>query len=209
MAPWDAMVALVEAGLDSAAFPVLAAVPRGALRLHSDTRSALAAFDECAAHQGARAAQATLDAYLGGRQVPDDLMLDTHMWVTSLPEGLEVQGYLSASLTNLKVLPDGLKVGGDLRVDFSDLVSLPRGLVVGGRLDLMNQPSWDGEIPEDARIGGCVFTDRAHGVTLAEWRAKFPEGEGAVPHERRAITCTRNPDGSFSFGGAEDAFLDF
>jgi hypothetical protein len=82
-------------------------------------------------------------------------------WLTSLPDGLRVDGYLGLNETGLR--------------------SLPRGLRVEGNLTLFDAPAWDGRIPEDTEVGGTVYTEwGADGIplgpTLAEWRARYPHG---------------------------------
>lgn len=56
--------------------------------------------------------------------------------LTSLPDGLQVGGYLNLyGCTNLTSLPDGLKVNGSLNLEgCTSLTSLPGGLQVGGDL---------------------------------------------------------------------------
>ena len=62
--------------------------------------------------------------------------------ITSLPEGLQVEGSLYLSrCTSLTSLPDGLQVGGSLSLSRCiNLTSLPEGLQVGGDLFVANTP---------------------------------------------------------------------
>ena len=58
--------------------------------------------------------------------------------ITSLPEGLKVNGYLNLyGCKYLKSLPKGLEVGGNLDLSETPITSLPEGLKVGGQLWLI------------------------------------------------------------------------
>jgi len=60
--------------------------------------------------------------------------------ITSLPQGLRVEGYLDLSGTPITSLPQGLTVGGDLNLGSTKITTLPQGLKVGGFLGLTNTP---------------------------------------------------------------------
>ena len=67
--------------------------------------------------------------------IEGDLDLD-YRNITSLPEGLKVNGYLNLyGCKYLKSLPKDLEVGESLNLRFcTELTSLPKGLKVGGDL---------------------------------------------------------------------------
>jgi hypothetical protein len=78
-------------------------------------------------------------------------------------------------------LPNGLIVGGDLDCGGSAwLETLPRGLTVLGDLNLRDCPNWDGQLPDDARVGGAILlgaTDvNEWTLYLDEFRQNYPYG---------------------------------
>jgi hypothetical protein len=77
-------------------------------------------------------------------------------------------------------LPSRLRVGGILCISESrKFVSLPPGLEVFGELKLVNVPSWNRSIPDDAIVHGRVFTPchpDPKGITLHDWRIAHPKG---------------------------------
>ena len=90
--------------------------------------------------------------------------------ITSLPEGLQVEGSLGLSrCTSLTSLPEGLQVGKSLSLTgCTNLTSLPDGLQVGGNLYLANTPLakyTDGELLK--MIG---FTGYIKGIIKRYWR---------------------------------------
>jgi hypothetical protein len=98
--------------------------------------------------------------------------------VGSLPDHFQVGGSFWLTETSLRLLPDDLQVGKSLWLGETPLQRLPNGLRVGDNLGLEGCRSWDGRIPEDAVIGGRVFTDRhGEGLLLADWRLLHPVGE--------------------------------
>jgi hypothetical protein len=136
---WDAMLALVEAGIDPGEIIGLQGVPKAALFAAPDAQSfarGLAQMDGGLAMTDPAGANRALGAYLAGRTIEGDLDFYEFRWVTSLPEGLKVRGDVVLVETGLKDLPDDLEVDGCLYVGESALTVLPRGLVVGGQLDL-------------------------------------------------------------------------
>ena len=125
-------------------------------------------------------AQMGLDAWLeaSGRKVAGDLLLIRQPWVVRLPEGLEVRGDLCLQETPIASLPRNLKVSAWLTLRGSGVVSLPEGLQVGGLLDIMGAVAWDGQIPEDAKIGNKLFTDQHEGgIWPKDWFRVHPNGE--------------------------------
>ena len=56
--------------------------------------------------------------------------------ITSLPDGLTVEGSLNLAGTGITSLPEGLIVGGSLNLYGTGITSLPDGLAVGGGLYL-------------------------------------------------------------------------
>ena len=100
------------------------------------------------------------------------------LWPDSLPGGLEVEGSLLLPRRGLARLLWKPKVGADLWLEKSGIVALPDGLEVGCSPWLRGCRDWDGQIPEDARVGARVVLDRhVHGIPLMEWRARYPLGE--------------------------------
>jgi hypothetical protein len=87
---------------------------------------------------------------------------------------------LDLAETQVTTLPYGLNVEGYLSLRGSQITTLPGGLRVGGWLILDHCPGWDGRIPEDAQVTGMVLTDRHdrdHALSLADWRKEHPCGE--------------------------------
>jgi hypothetical protein len=78
--------------------------------------------------------------------------------ITSLPEGLQVEGSLYLSrCTSLTSLPDGLQVGGSLSLSRCiNLTSLPEGLQVVGDLYLTGCTNLT-SLPEGLQVGGDLF----------------------------------------------------
>jgi hypothetical protein len=76
----------------------------------------------------------------------DDLIVKGDLDLTktdieSLPDGLKVEANLSLyGCKNIQSLPEGLEVGGFLDLGYSNITSLPKGLKVGGRLFIKNTP---------------------------------------------------------------------
>jgi hypothetical protein len=198
MLPWDAAVSLVAAGLDRGDVAILAGVPRRALKPFPTLDAVLRA---CAgvARTDPAAANATLNAYLAGRHLEGGLVLEGLEWLTALPQGLRVVGFLQvmdtplASLpkglvvdgyctlweTQVRSLPEGLQVGQGLLLFGETIQTLPEGLRVGGELDLKGCGAWDGRIPPDAEVGGKIRSNcHSKDLTLKQWRAKFPDGVG-------------------------------
>jgi hypothetical protein len=137
--------------------------------------------------------------WLGRNPLAGDLDLTGRSWITALPTGLTVGGKLILWGTLVARLPILLKVGGDLSLEgawvrelspglrvggnaflaHSQIAALPGRLIVGGDLDMEGCHVWNGRIPQDARVGGRVYTDRhPGGVALDAWRHLHPRGEG-------------------------------
>jgi type II secretory pathway pseudopilin PulG len=72
--------------------------------------------------------------------------------ITSLPDNLQVGGYLNLYKTPITSLPDNLKVGGYLDLDNTPITSLPNNLKVGGNLNLYDTPITS--LPDDLKVGG-------------------------------------------------------
>ena len=76
----------------------------------------------------------------------DDLIIDGDLHlenstITSLPDGLEVEGHLDLSYCkHLTSLPKGLKVGRYLWLAETNITSLPEGLIVKGGLEIAGTP---------------------------------------------------------------------
>jgi len=72
--------------------------------------------------------------------VEGDLDL-TETDIESLPDGLNVEDILSLyGCKNIQSLPEGLEVGGFLDLGHSNITSLPKGLKVWDRLFIKNTP---------------------------------------------------------------------
>jgi hypothetical protein len=183
MPRWDAMVALLGAGVDPWAFVALRGLPKDRLRAFPDAQEAMAAFHGIH-REDSWGANAALNAYLEGRTVEGNLSLTPFTWVEGLPAGLVVRGHLHLGPFHLSrarpwaTLPEGLRVGGGLFLRGTQLATLPKGLWVGGVLAVFDCPSWDGRIPGDAEVGLGIETDRHPNLPLAEWRQAYPHGEG-------------------------------
>jgi hypothetical protein len=102
-----------------------------------------------------------------------------------LPPGITEYTFLNlCGCRSIEALPDGLKVTPD-RLFLDDCVALrhlPKGLEVTLDLQMKGCEAWDGQIPEDATIGGLVVTDgHPEGISLATWRELHPQGERPCP----------------------------
>ena len=75
--------------------------------------------------------------------------------ITSLPEGLKVDGMLNLYKTQITSLPPGLQVGGDLYLFGVPCASLPANLRVGGNLTL--DYTLVESIPDGLSVGGTLF----------------------------------------------------
>jgi hypothetical protein len=92
--------------------------------------------------------------------------------ITSLPDNLDIKGYVDISNTEIKSLPNNLKVGGRLNITDTDISSLPEDLklefslsasgtnisslpknlkVIKGSLDLSNTPLTS--LPDNLEVG--------------------------------------------------------
>jgi hypothetical protein len=92
-------------------------------------------------------------------------------WLTALPDQFTVKGSLDLKGSGVSALGDGLTVGGSLGLEGTPIQTLPSKLAIGGDLFLYECVQWDGCVPEDARVGGRIFTeDHPQGVALASLR---------------------------------------
>jgi hypothetical protein len=149
MGTWDALLALLDAGLALGAFPELRGVPAHLFVPYAELRLAVQAFD--AWGQGhPEGANALLNLYLKDRRVAGDLDLENVQWVTNLPEGLRVAGGLNLVASGIRVLPQGLVVGGRLSLWGTAVANLPAGLEAG-RLLLLDTPI--ATLPSDLKVG--------------------------------------------------------
>jgi hypothetical protein len=163
-------------------------------------RQLVAALDLDAMGQRDPALARRLFAAWGERRKVDEPDLRVRPWAWPLPDGLRVGGSFCLSELALEVLPDGVFIGRNLLLDHCpNLVALPDNLVVKGELNLLgcdafvvlprglrvkgsllvsHCPRWDGRIPEDAVVGGEIYTNaHPYGVpSLGEWRERYPEG---------------------------------
>jgi hypothetical protein len=113
-----------------------------------------------------------------GLTVTGDLELSHLRRPFALPEGLTILGNLSLCSTRIETLPDSLSVGKNLTLINAPIVSLPANLSVGLWLTLRDCTHWDGRIPKDLSLEGCVVTDlHPQGLPLREWRDLHPLGE--------------------------------
>jgi hypothetical protein len=176
MAPWDAAVALVEAGAAPRWFRDLAGVPAGCLRAFARDQDAVVTFGALA-KEDPGVANTALNAYLQGRVVREGLNLSNRKWVTALPEGLVVKVALYLMDTGVAALPTSLQVDGELRLTGSPVQNLPEGLMLGGALDLegtlvtslpdgLKVPGWFNlrgcriaKLPENLVAGGSVWAE--------------------------------------------------
>ena len=75
--------------------------------------------------------------------------------ITSLPDGLKVNGYLNLGGTKITALPADLEVGGYLNLRNTPITALPDGLKVNGSLDLRETPITD--LPANLEVGGDLY----------------------------------------------------
>jgi hypothetical protein len=153
MAPWDAMLALLQAGTPTDRFPVLAGVPAHLRRAFLSPEQAV----KTCATSGRRdpsGANAVLNAYLAGRTVAGGLILDGCGWLKSLPSGLAVGGDLGLRGTRLTALPRDLRVGGYLDLAGSAIVGFPDGFLLPRDCFCLGTPLTG--VPEGFRVGGTL-----------------------------------------------------
>ena len=81
----------------------------------------------------------TVTSLPNGLRVQGDLSLFASA-IKSLPEGLYVKDNLDVSHTYIEFLPDNLYVGGDLWFKYSNIGEIPKNLYVGGELDIEETP---------------------------------------------------------------------
>jgi hypothetical protein len=148
---WDALVALAEAGGEAALAPL--GIPAKSLKAYLEFKDARAAFDRLAKRDPV-GANLALNAYLEGRTLDDNVVLKGRPWITSLPEGLRVMGFLRLDGTGITRLPDRFTVGRWLAVDHTPLESLPEGLTVNEFLDISYTQVK--ALPERFRVGGYL-----------------------------------------------------
>jgi hypothetical protein len=203
---WDAVVSMIAAGMDPAAFPALAAVPRNFLR-HEAMRNLEKAMIvlQGIAQVDPKGANAAMNFILEGRTICYDYLQNLSggmKWITSLPRDLTVTGPMFMEKLSVKDLPEnltadlflrdspvrtlgkGLHISGSLDLGNTKITTLPEGLWVDGFLDLTKARKWDGQIPAGARIR-TLYTPRhpngdgrdRQSIKLKEWRALYPHGE--------------------------------
>jgi hypothetical protein len=115
-------------------------------------------------------ARTALGAWGAGRNVPC-LNLARRSWVTDLPEGLTVDGFLRLDgCENLECLPAGLRVGKGLVLSGCHrLRALPERLIVGDSL-VMYDCVQITTLPDDLKVGEDLHLGRCIGIT------HLPEG---------------------------------
>jgi hypothetical protein len=133
----------------------------------AETEQVVALLDEVAKGSPIMASDVLL-AWGRNRTVDGNLRLIDRAWVTALPEGLAVAGWLALSgCAELASLPDGLKVGTSLYLcDCRSLGSLPAGLEVGGGLDLSGCAALTA-LPRDMRLAGDLVVDPGGPLAMA------------------------------------------
>ena len=125
-------------------------------------RSATGEYEEGKYEQGyVRLFKSLLKLPLNARIVPKSLDLSSEQ-ITSLPDGLKVEGTLNLTASSILSLPKNLEVKEDLVLSFASVKSLPPGLRVGENLYLSK--SKIESIPEDLEVGGFIDL-RGTGVT--------------------------------------------
>jgi hypothetical protein len=196
---WDAMLALVEAGVEPGLFPELAGLTAENLKIMAFEGPTVwpDGVLEATARRSSEQANALLGAWLEGATLPRAPRLEYEHWITALPAGVTVGGDLLLKRSGITTLSPGLRVEGMLDLRYTQVSelpegisaqvldlgstrirSLPRGLRLERALDLTGCRRWDGKIPEDAEVGRMVITDRhPQGITLEGWRERYPEGE--------------------------------
>ena len=75
--------------------------------------------------------------------------------VTSLPDGLKVNGKLGLSRTGILSLPRNLYVKDNMWIDRTKIQSLPPGMKVGGNLDMRYTSIMT--LPNDLQVGGMII----------------------------------------------------
>jgi hypothetical protein len=72
--------------------------------------------------------------------IKGDLSFDNDYNLTTLPDGLKINGDLDISNTNIQDIPNGLKVEGDLWMIWTSVKTLPKDLEIGGELHIQGTP---------------------------------------------------------------------
>jgi hypothetical protein len=134
MTKWEALGALASALGSSEATPLWATWTQRVSHVEAITKALMEV-----AREAPEAANTWLNAWLSEHRQLRSLKLEKLDWITSLPDGLRVQGRVHlAHLRNLAALPGDLKVGGQLDINQLPIVALPADLQLGGNVALIN-----------------------------------------------------------------------
>jgi hypothetical protein len=101
--------------------------------------------------------------------------------ITSLPDNLQVGGYLDLENTPITSLPDNLQVGGSLSLINTPITSLPDNLQVGGNFYLINTPITS--LPDNLQVGGylsLINTPLSKKYTEEQIKQMVPGVEGKI-----------------------------
>ena len=92
--------------------------------------------------------------------IKGSLLLDNHISLTALPEGLTIDGSLNLNrCTNLKLLPKDLTIIFDFDFRFGQIIKLPNDLKVGGTIDLRDCSNLE-SLPDNLKVGGSLYLNR-------------------------------------------------
>lgn len=89
--------------------------------------------------------------------IKDGVMYLKNIFLSALPENFKTEHSLDCTDCDLTFLPDGLEVEGDLILGNAYIEELPNRLIVWGNVYMQERELL---IPEDAVIGGKVFTPK-------------------------------------------------
>jgi hypothetical protein len=100
--------------------------------------------------------------------------------ITSLPNNLEVGGYLNLANTPITSLPNNLKVRSGIDLEETPITSLPNNLQVGGSLDLTYSDITS--LPNDLKVRGSLYLGGTplSSKTEAEIRQMAPGIKGEI-----------------------------
>ena len=120
------------------------------------------------------------------------LILDNCKGIKSIPNGVTIQGSLSAKKTKIKEIGKGLIVGCNLDLSGSKIKNLPNGLTVAGNLDLRKTRIKN--IPTDLVVGGYLLIDKSR-VKDVPPCVKVGKGIDTIPFTPNNAFYTKLKDG--------------
>jgi hypothetical protein len=86
--------------------------------------------------------------------------------LTTLPEGLKVDGNLHLENSKIKYLPDNLQVNGTLELYNTDIAKLPKNLKVRGDLNIRGTKI--DSLPDDLQVEYMIYISKYKNIHIPE-----------------------------------------